>query len=185
VSVNIPPILKNPTAAFRADPAIPAKLSFPVTIDFFNESTDADSYLWDFGDGTTSTDFSPSHEYTQIGDYDVTLTAFKSDVCEATVVQGKLVIRAEGSIFIPNTFTPNGDGINDEFVVSLTNLRSYHIKIFNRWGETLFESNSIFDNWKGLYGNSSLPVGTYYYLINAIDIKRNPIKRSGSVTLIR
>ncbi|MDF3078090.1 MAG: type sorting protein [Sphingobacteriaceae bacterium] len=185
VTINIPPVLKNPTAAFSADPIIPAKLSYPVTIEFFNESTDADTYLWDFGDGTTSTEVSPNHEYTKIGDYDVTLTAFKSNVCEATVVHGKIVIRAEGTIFIPNTFTPNGDGTNDEFVVSMINLRSYHIKIFNRWGEQLFEANSIFDNWNGLYNGSPLPVGTYYYLINAIDIKRNPVKRSGSVTIIR
>lgn len=184
-SITIPPVLKNPTAAFRADPSIPAKLSFPVNIDFFNESTDADTFLWDFGDGTTSTDINPSHEYTGIGEFDVTLTAFKSNVCSAITTQGKIVIRSEGAIFIPNTFTPNSDGINDEFVVTITNLRSYNIKIFNRYGEQLYEANTIFDNWKGLLNGKPLPVGTYYFLIHAVDLKRNTIIKSGSVALLR
>ena len=185
VSIVIPPILKLPAAAFSSIPGIPAKFSIPVTIRFKNESVDADSYLWDFGDGATSAEANPSHTYTSPGEFDVSLTAFKSDVCSTSVLKGKFVIKATNTLFVPNTFTPNGDGINDEFVVSITNLVSYQISIFNRWGEQLFVSKDIFDNWKGLYKGEPLPVGTYYYVIDAVDLNGENVKQSGSVTIIR
>lgn len=185
VSITIPPVLINPTAAFRSVPDLPAKLSWPVTITFFNDSRNADTYLWDFGDGSTSAETDPMHTYTTAGDYDVTLTAFKSTVCSSSVMKGKFVIRAIGTLFIPNTFTPNGDNINDEFVVTVTNLLSYHLRIFNRWGDLLFETNSIFGNWNGLHNGNPVPMGTYYYVIDGADLNGSKIKESGSVTVIR
>ena len=89
-------------------------------------------------------------------------------------------------MFIPNTFTPNNDAVNDEFVISMTNIKTYRIQIFNRYGTPLFLSNDIFDHWKGLYNNNeALPVGTYYYVIDAVDYNSNIIKKSGSLTLLK
>jgi gliding motility-associated-like protein len=70
-------------------------------------------------------------------------------------------------------------------VVTAANLKSYHIRIFSRWGEPLFEAVDIFENWKGLYNGEPLPVGTYYYVIDAIGLNEDTIKRSGSVTILR
>lgn len=184
-TLDIPPVLKNPTAAFSTSPGIVAKFTAPLKVTFNNQSADADTYLWDFGDGSTSTEINPVHEYTTSGDFDVRLTAFKSNICQATVVHGTFVIRHGITMFIPNTFTPNGDAVNDEFVVTITNLTNYHIRIFNRWGEQLFEAHDIFDNWKGLYKGTQVPVGTYFYIIEALDMNNQPIKNSGSVTVIR
>ncbi len=184
-SVIIPPVLQNPTAAFRTDPTIPAKLAAPISIHFINNSQDADTYLWDFGDGNRSTEISPQYEYTRFGEFDVTLTAFKSTVCDASVTMGKFVIRADNTLFLPNTFTPNGDNINDEFVVTITNSKTYQIQIFNRYGILLFTSNDIFDNWKGMYHNDALPVGTYYYIVDTVGLNGTIIKKAGSVTIIR
>jgi gliding motility-associated-like protein len=184
-TITIPPILNNPVAAFTTVPALPVKLSLPVTVRFFNQSTNADSYLWDFDDGSTSTDVSPEHTYTAIGEYDVTLTAFKTNVCDNSVTKGTFVINADNTLFIPNTFTPNGDNINDEFVVNISNLQSYRIDIFNRWGQPLFAATSIFDNWTGIFNGSPLPVGTYYYVIDAIGLNGTRIKKSGYITLLR
>ena len=184
-TIEIPPVLKNPTAAFTMRPGIVAKFSAPLRVTFTNESLDADTYVWDFGDGNTSTEVHPVHEYTKSGDFNITLTAFKSSICQATVVHGTYVIREGSGLFIPNTFTPNSDAVNDEFVVTLTNLSAYHIRIFNRWGEQLFEANSIFDNWKGTYQGKPVPVGTYYYIINGVDINDQVVKKSGAVTIIR
>lgn len=185
VSIVVPPIYKNPEAAFRSEPKIPSKLSAPIRVRFFNESKDADVWLWDFGDNTTSTDKDPEHTYLIAGDYDVSLTAFKSSVCSASVVHGKLMISPDNILFIPNTFTPNNDASNDEFVVSMTNIKTYRIRIFNRYGTPLFTSDDLFNNWKGTYKNEPLPVGTYYYIIDATDFNDTVIKRSGSVTLLR
>ena len=184
-SIVIPAIFKNPVAAFRAEPRLPAKLSLPIRVRFFNESVGADAYMWDFGDGQTSTDKDPEHTYLDAGNFDVTLTVFKSSVCSASVVKGKFMISANNILFIPNTFTPNNDATNDEFVVSITNIKTYRIQIFNRYGVSMFISEDLFDNWKGTYKNEPLPVGTYYYLINALDFNDNIIKKSGSVTILR
>ncbi|MEO8795063.1 MAG: PKD domain-containing protein, partial [Daejeonella sp.] len=181
----IPEILKNPVAEFTSEPDIPAKLSAPVLIKFTNRSQEADSYLWDFGDGSTSTEENPSHLYTDYGEFNVTLTAFKADACDNSIVKGKFVIRENYELFIPNTFTPNGDQINDEFVVTILNLKQYKIQIFNRYGTLLFLGNNIFDNWKGIYKNEPLPVGTYFYIIDATDINDEVIKKSGPITLLR
>ena len=185
VSVVVPPIYQNPIAAFRTEPGLPSKLSIPIRVRFFNESKDADSYLWDFGDGNTSTDMNPEHTYTSVGNFDVTLNAFKNSICGASMVKGQFMISADNILFVPNTFTPNNDAVNDEFVISITNIKTYRIQIFNRYGVPLFISNDIFDHWKGFYKNEILPVGTYYYVIDATDFNSNIIKKSGSVTIIK
>ncbi|MES2873977.1 MAG: PKD domain-containing protein [Bacteroidota bacterium] len=185
VRVVIPPIFKNPVAAFRADPAAPIKLSYPITIRFYNESTDGDSYLWDFGDSTTSTEVNPVHTYTRRGNFDVTLTVFKSNVCNASLVQGTYLIGEAGAIFIPNTFTPNNDAVNDEFVVNMNNIRTYRIQIFNRYGILMYSSQNLVENWNGTYNNEQVPVGTYYYVVDAVDFDGNVIQKSGSVTILR
>lgn len=172
-------------AAFTSNPKFPAKLTAPVTIQFINNSTGADSYLWDFGDGTTSTEENPQHEYAVFGRYEVTLTATKSNACSTSTALGNLVITVDNTIFVPNTFTPNGDSVNDEFVITISNIQSYRIQIYNRYGTPLFEANDIFDNWKGLYNNEPLPVGTYYYIIDAISVSGEPIKKSGSISIIK
>ncbi len=185
VSIVVPPIYKNPVAAFRSEPKPPAKLSFPILVRFFNESTDADAFLWDFGDGNTSTDKDPEHTYLTAGDFDVLLTVFKSSVCSASTAQGQFMISANNILFIPNTFTPNNDALNDEFVISMTNIKTYRIKIFNRFGVPMFVSDDLFNHWKGTFRNESLPVGTYYYLIDAVDFNGNLIKKTGPVTILR
>src|SRR5690606_39833855 len=121
-------------AAFSTEPGIPSQLAFPITVSFFNESQNADSYLWDFGDGTSSTEVNPIHTYDQPGKFDVKLTAYQSNVCFTSVLSGSFTLSAPGTIFIPNTFTPNGDGINDRFFVNMTNTKAYRISIYNRYG---------------------------------------------------
>ncbi|HUH33586.1 MAG TPA: gliding motility-associated C-terminal domain-containing protein, partial [Daejeonella sp.] len=184
-SIVIPEIIKIPVAAFTSEPNMPAILTAPANVQFLNNSTDADSYLWDFGDGSTSTEESPSHEYTAFGEYNITLTAYNRQACSTSITKGKFVIRVDNNIVIPNTFTPNADQVNDEFVVTISNIVSYRLQIYNRYGSPLFQTNDIFENWKGVYKNAPLPVGTYYYIIDAVSISGEPIKKAGSISLIR
>lgn len=184
-TVVIPPIFDTPIAAFSTQPALPAKLSVPVDIRFFNQSVNSDAWLWDFGDGSTSTDRDPVHHYADKGTYKIKLTAFKQTACSTSVLIGDYVLLDGAGLYIPNAFTPNGDGINDEFVISLTNLSHYHIAIYNRWGKLLFETNSIFTNWDGSIGGKPAPVGVYYYVLDAADLFNRPIKQSGYVSVIR
>lgn len=184
-SITVGNILQTPTAIFRTDPPAPTKLSFPVTIRFFNDSKDADTYLWDFGDSTTSSEVNPEHRYTTRGNYDVTLTAFRNGVCNSSAIQGTFFIGEAGTMFIPNTFTPNNDAVNDEFVVNMNNIKTYRIQVFNRYGVPMYVSEDLVQNWDGSYKNEQVPVGTYYYIIDAVDMDNNIIKKSGSVTILR
>lgn len=88
---------------------------------------------------------------------------------------------------IPNAFSPNGDGINDEFRPLINCTPSYyHMLVFDRDGQKVFESFNVSDNWNGTYQNKLLPVGTYYYILKLAGIS-DPVMRqkSGSITLLR
>ncbi|RYY25966.1 MAG: PKD domain-containing protein, partial [Sphingobacteriaceae bacterium] len=142
-TINASDITAVPVAAFTASPVIPGTGAVPLTVSFTNQSTNADSYLWDFGDGTTSTQANPQHLYTKKGSFTVKLTATNKGACSNTISLGKLVLRYDVTIFIPNAFTPNSDGINDDFGVKITNLSNYRIQIFNRYGQQLYEAKDI------------------------------------------
>lgn len=182
----LPVISTNPVADFTASPSFPAQLLIPATATFSNLSTNADTYLWDFGDGSTSAGFSPQHVYTVGGTYHVKLTATNStNGCAISVTEGDYVIKYGNIIFIPNTFTPNNDGFNDKFAPSITNIKVYHIQIFNRNGSVVFDSRDPLQTWDGNYGAQQVPVGTYYYLIDATGLDNNTIKQAGHITLLR
>ncbi len=184
-TINASDIAAVPKAAIDASPTIPIAASVPLTVSFTNLSNNADSYLWDFGDGTTSTLTNPQHQYTKKGSFTVKLTATNKGACSNTVSLGKLVLRYDVTVFIPNTFTPNNDGVNDYFSVKITNLKNYRIQIFNRYGQQLYEAKDILKRWDGLYNGNSVPVGTYYYVITATTLNDDALKEAGYVTVIR
>ncbi|MGI4020160.1 MAG: PKD domain-containing protein [Janthinobacterium lividum] len=184
-TINASDIIPVPVAAFDASPVIPGAASVPLTVSFKNLSTNADSYLWDFGDGSTSTDVNPQHLYTKKGSFTVKLTATNKVACTNTISLGKLVLHYDVTVFIPNMFTPNSDGINDDFGVKITNLRDYRIQIFNRYGQQLYEAKDILKRWNGLYNGNPVPVGTYYYVITGITLNEDTLKEGGYVTVLR
>jgi gliding motility-associated-like protein len=69
-------------------------------------------------------------------------------------------------IYIPNVFSPNGDGINDEFLVFGYNISEFYIEIFDRWGEFIFNSKDISNGWKGTYKNKICQDGMYIYKVS-------------------
>ncbi|RYY26563.1 MAG: T9SS type B sorting domain-containing protein [Sphingobacteriaceae bacterium] len=184
-TINASDITAVPTAAFDASPGIPGNASVPITVSFTNRSVNADSYLWDFGDGTTSTQTNQQHLYTRKGSFTVKLTATNKGACSNTISLGKLILRYDITIFIPNTFTPNNDAINDDFGVKITNLQSYRIQIFNRYGQQLYEARDILKRWNGFYNGQPVPIGTYYYVITGITLNDDALKEAGYVTILR
>ncbi|MBW4888859.1 gliding motility-associated C-terminal domain-containing protein [Mucilaginibacter sp. HMF5004] len=185
ILVNSTDIIPVSVASFTANVAIPSTVYFPDGVSFTNTSTNADSYIWDFGDGTTSTDVNPVHFYTAKGDYTVTLTATNQNTCNNAVSKGKILLRYKVIIFIPNTFTPNNDGINDDFRIKMIAIKTFHMQIFNRYGVKLYDSTVLTDYWKGTYGGSPVPVGAYYYVIDLVTFNDDKLKESGSITVLR
>jgi len=87
------------------------------------------------------------------------------------------------SVFIPDAFTPNGDGINDTFGVKGEGIQNFNLKIFNRWGEEVFESNNPKQQWDGTYNGKPAQNDMYVYQLTAAGIGSKI--RTGSVTLVR
>ncbi|HWZ16555.1 MAG TPA: gliding motility-associated C-terminal domain-containing protein [Mucilaginibacter sp.] len=185
-SYSLPAPLPTPVAAFHTTPPAVNAMYGPVNIQFINDTFNADTFLWDFGDGATSTLKNPTHTYSQKGQFSVKLTASLSNACYSSATQSSVVIIQNNNFLsIPNTFTPNGDGINDLFNVTITNIKSYHIRIFDRWGSLLYESKDIGSSWNGIYQGKQAPFGVYYYIINAVGTDNAVLKRAGYVAVIR
>jgi gliding motility-associated-like protein len=96
----------------------------------------------------------------------------------------KVCFNFEPKIFIPNVFSPDANGLNDKFWISATNYKSFNLKIYNRWGEKLFESTSAKSMWDGTFNGSRCPEGVYIYILNVEGNKDNYF-RSGNVSIIK
>ena len=177
-------VLDIPVADFISDPDTTIILNIPnSTIQFVNLSTSANSYEWDFGDGSTSSAPSPSHNYDQEGLFYVTLIAFINAGCVDTIQYGPYEIVDFDEFHAPNAFTPNGDGDNDTWVIDdLYFYPDNTLMVFNRWGKTVFEVQGYQNNWDGTWNGKPLPEGTYYYVI---DLGEGFQTVKGFVTLYR
>lgn len=164
--------------------ATPTSGIHPLEVFFGNNSIGANYYFWSFGDGDTSTTFSPTHVYYNEGSYQAMLVA-TNGVCFDTAYI-TIEVTSVSSIFIPNVFTPNGDGNNDFFVIKSINLKSIKGQILNRWGQTIFEWDDFNSHWNGKSSSGSLaPEGTYFYIINAEGNDGEIYLKKGSLSLIR
>ncbi|MGZ4082705.1 MAG: T9SS type B sorting domain-containing protein, partial [Bacteroidia bacterium] len=157
----------------------------PVSVTFAaNASADVTTYNWSIGDGTTSNLPGPSNTYTAAGTYPVILTA-DNGTCAArdTAI---VVVDAAVSILIPNIYSPNGDGINDEFFVTCVGIKDLHCDIFNRWGQLIYQMFAVDDKWDGVMinGNDATD-GTYFYILDATGYDGKKYKAHGSLTLVR
>ncbi|MEZ4891009.1 MAG: gliding motility-associated C-terminal domain-containing protein [Crocinitomicaceae bacterium] len=144
-----------PTAAFHPDPS---ELSFyNWESQMINESQGATNYHWTFGDGTgPSNVHSPIHAFPndEAGSYVVTLVASTPAGCSDTAT-ATVNVKEELLIYVPNTFTPDGDDYNETFKPVLAagyDPQKYSLLIFNRWGELVFESHDAEIGWNGKYG---------------------------------
>lgn len=135
------------------------------------------SYLWNTGASTSQILMKPLETTT----YCATVTNANGCKREACV---EVLVRAESTLYIPNVFTPNGDGINDEFYVSSYNLSEFDIKIFNRWGQLLFQTNDPLKGWDGTFRGQTV-AGVYVFILKAKGNDGSEYHKSGHVTLIQ
>lgn len=112
------------------------------------------------------------------------VTAYKNGDTTVTSQSNTAEVAPPAVLFVPNAFTPNGDGLNDAFGAKGNGIIEYNIQIFNRWGELVFESNDINGQWDGTYKGEKAEMGAYAYNITAYGAKTNRISKSGSVTLL-
>ncbi len=179
------PATPSPTVAFYATPQ-PALISAPV-ITFVNASSpDAITFHWDFAGFGSSTDENPIFEFTEPGFWNVTLQVWNYLGCTNSVTQ-TIEIKPQSEIYIPNAFTPNGDGINDVFFAHGNDLVGRHVEvhIFNRWGQRVYYGTSIEKPWDGRCGEEPCPEGVYVYRIFYKNQEGKVYRFMGNVNLIR
>jgi len=175
-------VLTSPVASFTAAPHNVSVLD--GTVAFTNNSTYADTYWWSFGDGTFSSEYEPIHDFLIAGEYDVMLVAYNYMGC-ADTMRITLMVSDAYTLYVPNTFTPNGDGVNDRFGAKGIGIKEFELMIFDRWGELIHYSTDLRTGWDGIYDGTLSQIDVYVYKILFTDIFNHHHVLYGSVNLVR
>ncbi len=170
-----------PTASFEVNPD---SGWIPMITNFTNLSTNASSFDWDFGDGNGSNAIAPTHTYLDTGRFVIQLIAYNDNNCPDTTLR-RVIVGADFSIFVPNAFTPNGDGVNDFWSTPWFGVQEFHVMLFDRWGMLIYESFDPNFKWDGFYKNDEAQEGVYTYVIEARGYVGEKVRRAGTVTLYR
>ncbi len=179
-------IQELPDADFNFEPFAPTTLD--PTVNFINNSFGETSVFWTFENTGTSDEENPTISFPrEAGTYDVTLEAFASNGCTQSISK-TVTVYEEPKIYAPNVFTPDGDTYNEVFLPYLAgnDVYNYHLTIFNKWGEIMFESYDQTKGWDGTYGGVLVQNGTYIWQITTADIRTDE-KRvyNGHVTILK
>jgi gliding motility-associated-like protein len=155
------------------------------------------SFLWNFGDGSTSTEKNPTQIYIEQGLYDITLTATSTNGCEASETKENYIeVIGKGDLRFPNAFTPSLEGSsngiynpddtsNDIFFPVGEGVTEYNLYIYNRWGELMFHSEDINIGWDGYYNGKICPQDVYIWKAEGKFKNGNTFEQAGDVTLLR
>jgi gliding motility-associated-like protein len=175
-------IQPTPLAAFTYE----GSTSVPNALQFTNSSEGAVSYWWNFGDGEQSSVASPLHLYpADGGEVDICLIAINQLGCPDTTCI-EVLIPGNPAIYTPNAFTPDGDGLNDDFrpVLDGFNDWRYQLLIFDRWGEVVWETRSRTTAWDGSMNGKPCKTDVYVWKV-ILDRYGDEREVVGHVTLVR
>ena len=171
-------VYAQPTAFFTFDPASPQPQGTTVT--FVDASTanggTITNYTWSLDGNVVASGPSWVWVDTSPGGHSITLTVTTADGCTDSYSIIFEIIPED--IVIPNVFTPNGDGINDQFVIENIQFYNNGLTIFNRWGQAVYEANNYRSQWSA----TDLSDGTYFYVLVLSDSGR---EFTGHVTILR
>ncbi len=197
---NMITVYDAPTSLFEATPEIVSMLD--PEVEFINHSINANSYYWFFGDGDSSLFVSPRHKYPTIGEYEVMLIAETDNFCKDTTTR-TVIVRNEFAFYMPSSFTPNGDGMNDCFRPCGNGIdkNTFYMVVYDRWGNLVYETEKYnpdvscdacsdgswdgTDNGSRTKGDEILPNGIYHWFCEFQDWNGTIYKEQGVVTLIR
>ncbi|MEL6922454.1 MAG: PKD domain-containing protein, partial [Bacteroidota bacterium] len=176
----------SPIADFSFTPENPS--NFNPTVSFFDESSGAASWAWDFGGLGNSIQRNPTYTFRDTGLQVVELIVTHPSGCMDTILQ-ELDIEPQVRYFLPNAFTPNADDINDVYqgVGVFAGMVNFEFSIWNRWGEMIFQTNDPNIGWNGRKNNTGRlsPNGVYVCLVSYEDPRGNQFEIKGVATLVR
>ena len=113
------------------------------------------------------------------------LVAIKNNENEIKSISNTIKVEKPYTLYIPNAFSPDGDGINDFFKIWGQGITSIEIEIYNRWGQMVFKSFSLEEQWDGKFNSKDSPSGSYVYRVKTMDSGNMEFLESGTVSLIR
>ncbi|MCC7301815.1 MAG: PKD domain-containing protein [Bacteroidia bacterium] len=155
---------------------------------FTDMSTGATSWLWNFGDGNDTTQQNPCHAYADTGSYCITLEVENNEGCRSQITYC-VEVDPEVAIYVPSAFTPNGDANNELFLPEGIGVdsRDFHMWIFDRWGNLIWETNQWGKGWDGKAngGSKIAQEDVYVWKIECVDQKNYRHQFVGHVSLIR
>ena len=176
-------VYPKPNALFSVDDDI--KDIINPTFQFTDLSSEnVTVWDWDFGDASYSTIQHPEHSYPDVGTYPVVLMVETQYGCLDTI-DYDVKVNPVFTFYIPNSFTPDDNGINDYFFGTGQDYSSYEMWVFDRWGEQLFYSADDQYHWDGTFKGEKVQQGTYIYRFYLLDWEGHDHKYSGHVTLHR
>jgi len=112
------------------------------------------------------------------------VTAYKNGNPAITSMSNTVEVIPYMSIYIPNSFTPNGDGLNDMFGAYGEAILEFNMQVFNRWGQLVFEASHFDTKWDGTFEGTKVPQGSYIYKLSAKGITGNTARKDGTVTVV-
>jgi gliding motility-associated-like protein len=156
-------------------------------VHFFNLSDNGDIYVWDFGDGTGSAEMNPTHVYTQEGNYDVTLNVWTENECyDLYSLETAVLVEPTGKIVFPNAFRPESP-IEENRIFKpgvIDHVDEYHLMVFNRWGELIFESFDKDTGWDGTVSGKRAKQDVYVWKVEGKYSGGQTFVQTGDVTLM-
>jgi len=180
-------VYNKPQALFTYQPTM-VTIMEPVVSFTSNSVSPGDSiisYSWLFAeDGSTSNLQDPTYTFKDTGLYCTRLAVTNTHGCVDTTIQC-VDVQSLYTFYIPNAFTPNGDGLNDVFGPKGDYIMSFEMYIFDRWGGQLYHTTDITKPWDGSVNGNKAEEDTYVYLINVTDVHRQQHSYIGRVTLTR
>ena len=175
-------ILPFPVASFIMDQD---SFYYQIPIQFTNTSTDYIAWHWNFGDGDTSAQLNPIHSYNKIHELRPCLqVSIPGTGCLDTFCQD-IYINFNPIIGVPNAFSPNGDGVNDVVRVEGYGIIELDFRIYNRWGELVFQSNNQKIGWDGVFRGVQQEMEVYAYTVSAVFLDNSRRILKGNISLLR
>lgn len=177
-------VYPKPVAKFETSPDYLATVVHPLFQMDDQSTVNVEDWDWDFGDGGSALEQNPAYLYQDTGSYQIQLIVETEHQCTDTV--SRLVrVEQEYHFYVPDAFTPNLDGRNDEFRGYGEFFSDYQMSVYNRWGEEIFYSSVPENGWDGTYKGTPVEVGVYVYRFLIRDWKGEEHTYRGGVSLLR
>ena len=170
-----------PTARFTWTPNPPQENTIT---NFINQSLGANRYVWNFGDGVSSTLVNPSHQYNATGVYKATLYAYNIANCVDSLTQDVPIV-IKPLLDVPNAFTPGRFGKNGIVKVEGFGIGTLNWKIYNRWGQVVFATSNRNQGWDGTFKGALQAMDVYTYTLDVEFTDGQKLRKTGDISLLR